>query len=162
VEPISLMLIALTGVMVTAVIAFWEQILSFVRSTVLPWVERSFPELRESVATAFAKLDGSVVTVRRAIISAWRSLKPHFISLMATFEETSDRVWVRRLVGYVRREIQGTPETVKKYEVEEEILWHDLPEDVREQILRTGRAGKADVLQERDREVTRAEMEMTT
>ena len=139
VEPISLILF---GVLLSTSVAitFWDQVLLFFQSSILPWINKNLPQLSSIASEALRTLDKVAVTVRRAIKNAWQKLRSWLLKSIIKFSKKTSSVWVKEITSFLIKSFEnGSPQIVKRVE-EESVAWDSLPDDVREQFLRSNRS----------------------
>lgn len=149
---LTAILTALVGTALGAVVAyFWPQIMSWAREHVLPWVDRNFPELAESVRLAFQDLDPAAVALRRAVRAAWRKLRAVLVSQTAEFVALfNSSEWAVRITSYLRALEEGDQPFVKVV-TEQGLRWDELPADVRAAATSNGISGATiDIVKARD------------
>lgn len=146
----------LAGVAIAAVV-FWNRILEWVQNSLLPWFYSNLPSLAPYVADAFVALDHLVVSAKRAAFAAWNYIRTFLLKVTIHFEKRSSG-WMRRIISYVRRSLEPNAPVYKKTE-EQEVSYEELPDDIRERVLRSGRNSPAtDVTRARDEEFIRMGM----
>jgi len=151
----SLMLLA--GVSIAATVVFWNRILEWVQDSLLPWFHTNLPSLAPYVEGAFVALDHLVVSAKRAAFAAWNYIRSFLLKATVYFEKRSSG-WLRRTISYVRRSLEPNAPVYKKTE-EQEVPYEELPGDIREQMLRSGRNSPAiDATRARDEEFIRMGM----
>jgi hypothetical protein len=153
--PLMAILIRLAGVAVAAVaVYYWPQIMSWTREHLLPWVDENVPMLARAVRLAFQDLDQVAVELRRAVRSAWRSLRSILISQTATFVELPAGEWIVQITSFVRPAAAGE-QSVVTIVTEQRLDWGDLPPDIRGRAMSHGLNGTTiDILAAREQMLT--------
>jgi len=114
--------------------------MSWTREHLLPWVDENVPVLAQAVRLAFHDLDMIAVELRRAVRSAWRSLRGILVSETATFVEQAAGEWTLQITSFVRDTAVSERPAVKIV-TEQRLNWEDLPPDVRTQAISQGLNG---------------------
>jgi hypothetical protein len=141
----------LVGGLVGVVLYFWPQIMGWARETVLPWVDRNFPEIADSVRLAFQDLDQVAVRLRRAVRTAWQRLRQTLFGQTAEFIERHGGRWTVQITSYLRNKAGGDKPVIRLV-TEQLVDWDELPEDIRRQAIMTGASGMSvDIVTARDR-----------
>jgi hypothetical protein len=148
---LTAILTALAGAALGAVaVYFWPQIMSWAREHVLPWVDRNFPDLAESVRLAFQDLDPAAVALRRAVRAAWRRLREVLVSQTAEFVVLLNGEWAVRITSCLRALEEGG-EPLVTVVTEQGLRWEELPADVRAAAMSNGVIGATiDIAKARD------------
>lgn len=140
------------GVVVTVafVISFWTKVLDWAKNTLLPFIAKYSPEIRDYIREAFSWVDDNVaVHVRRIVKAAWKSLRQQLLKMAMYFERTSSSKWVRRTTSYVIK-LLGSQQVTKQV-VEEEIDWDDLSPEIRRAWMKSSQeSSEIDITAERD------------
>lgn len=143
----------LIGVAALVVIKFWGEVLNWAEKSFFPWVQSHIPEMLELTRKAFAFVDEHVaVPLRRATKAAWDLLRKQLLKMTVAFQKNSDSQWSRRTTTWVIEKLGDR--VVKKTVSEEELVWDDLPADIREQWIRTSEEKEVDVTKVRDKVLT--------
>jgi hypothetical protein len=143
----------IAGAAAAVVFAFWHKVLAWAEESFFPWVKRNIPEMLELTRNAFAWVDEHVaVPIRRAVKTAWALLRRQLLKMTITFEKRSDSQWSKRTTTWVIEKLGD--KSVKKTVSEEELLWDDLPSDIREQWIRTNENKEIDFTDARDELLT--------
>jgi hypothetical protein len=140
----------------SALVYFWTQILSFVRSHIMPWVHENFPEFAEKAELAFEAIDKKVVQVKRAIKEAWRQLRRKLLKVLMSYEQNTSG-WVRNIISWCIKKLEDKEKIIKRTEVVE-VNYEDLPDDVRAAWLRGEAQTEQDVTAARDEQLLSMEV----
>ena len=137
-DPITGLLIGLIGLGLAATVVFWHQILTWGESNVFPWFERHLPTLAPYVRQAFSRVDNVVTSVRRAIKEAWDRVSQYLLKQVVELNrKTTSNTWVQQVTSWVI-DVSGynNEPVVKQITTETEVPYDNLPQDVREALLR--------------------------
>jgi hypothetical protein len=139
------------GVGATAAIALWTKMLNWADSSLFPWVKDHLPQLSGIVRTAFALIDKAAVATARAVRNAWNQLRG---SLLKMFIEIEGSYGTNRFTRTIVSWMQVAPQQVVKVETTaSNIPWEELPDEVREQMLRRGEKYELDFTEKREEEL---------
>ena len=148
--PIPFVIFGMLGVALTALTVFWNQIMDWAQESVIPWFRRKFPSLAPYVEKAFTTLDNVVVKVRRAAKAAWEKIRVFLLQEVIKFRKRYDGKWLRVIESWLMRKDQK----VEKNTTTEEVEWSDLPDAVREAMMKKGtHEMEEDVTKKRDQEL---------
>jgi hypothetical protein len=153
-----LIIIIVTGTLGAALMC-WHAITDFMLSTLLPWLDDNMPSVAALAREVFIAIDKVTVPLIQLIRSKWKQLKAWIVKQLYVIERTTDRKWIQRTVMTVRKWFEAENKwkeiTVTK---EEEIRLDDLPEDVREQLIRQNRAS-GDLMEQGEKALEKLELE---
>ena len=150
--PLPLIAIALFGVgLGAAFLAFWTQILSFVKKHITPWLHKHFPELAGKVDNALEAIDNLVVEARIRVKAAWDILRRKLLKVLVSYEHSSN-AWVRRAVSWCVRKLEDREQIVKRTEVEE-VVYDDVPQNIRAAWIKGQGQTEEDITAKRDQEL---------
>jgi hypothetical protein len=150
--PFPLIVIALFGVgLGAAFLAFWTQILSFVKKHITPWLHQHFPELASKVDNALEAIDNLVVEARRRVKAAWELLRRKLLKVLVSYERQATG-WVRRVISWCVRKLEDREQIVKRTEVEE-VVYDDVPDDIRAAWIKGQGQTEEDITAKRDQEL---------
>jgi hypothetical protein len=117
------------------------------------------PSVAALAREVFIAIDKVTVPLIQLIRSKWKQLKAWIVKQLYVIERTTDRKWIQRTVMTVRKWFEAENKwkeiTVTK---EEEIRLDDLPEDVREQLIRQNRAS-GDLMEQGEKALEKLELE---
>ena len=152
---LPLLVIALFGVALSAaLLAFWTEILSFVKKHITPWLHQHFPELAHHVDSALASIDKLMVEARRRVKAAWESLRRKLLKVLVSYERQTSG-WQRRAVSWCVRKLEDREQIVKRTEVEE-VPYDDVPDDIRAEWIKGQGQTEEDITAKRDQELAMA------
>ena len=146
-------LVLITG---SAIAYFWTQILSFVRSHIMPWLHENFPEFAEKAELAFEAIDKKVVQVKRAIKEAWRQLRRKLLKVLVGYEQNTSG-WARNVISWCIKKLEDKEVIIKRTETTE-VNYDDLPDDVRAAWFRREAQQEQDVTAARDEQLLSMEV----
>lgn len=135
------------GLLGAALIAFWPQIIHWVRGSVLPWIQRNFPQWTKLFETALVAVDNAVVAVRNAAKAAWAQIKPRILSMTQEFKKLSPTTFEGETITYLKKE----EEKAERITTTETLSYDDLPSDIREKLCHTGQKMRVDVKKEHEK-----------
>jgi hypothetical protein len=141
-NPITNLLIGAIGLALAAsVVVFWHQILEWGEKSVFPWFERHLPTVAPYVRKAFSRVDNVVTSVRRAIKEAWDRMSQYLLKQVVELNRQTSNTWVQQVTSWVI-DVSGynNEPVVKQITTETEVPYDNLPEDVREALLRRQQA----------------------
>ena len=110
----------------------WTQIAEFVQDFILPILQKYAPNLAPYVADAFIVLDNIATGIRLVAKSAWRRIRQHVIALYNDYFYRDEKL-LQKTVMLTKSETKGK---FKKHVTESEISRDDLPQSVRESLMR--------------------------
>jgi hypothetical protein len=149
---LPLLAIAIFGVALSAaLLAFWTELLSFVKKHITPWLHKHFPELAHHVDSALASIDNLMVEARRRVKAAWESLRRKLLKVLVSYEHSSN-AWVRRAVSWCVRKLEDREQIVKRTEVEE-VVYDDVPQNIRAAWIKGQGQTEEDITAKRDQEL---------
>ncbi|MBR8836180.1 MAG: hypothetical protein DSM106950_19710 [Stigonema ocellatum SAG 48.90 = DSM 106950] len=138
IDPITVLLISAIGLTVTAtaIVSFWHQILQWGEKNLFPWLEKHRPTVAPYVRQAFSRVDNVATNVRRTIKEAWQKLSQYLLQQVVKLNRKTSNTWVQEVTSWVI-EASGynNKPVVKEIRTEQEVLWDELPEDVRKAFL---------------------------
>jgi hypothetical protein len=143
-DPITIwLLIGAAGVLFGSLL-LWHHIVDFFAVHVIPFLRRSVSDtVADAVASVIAWLDGKAGLVRKAVISAWRVFKERVLGIKRVYRKTSATTVTVETVSILRT---GPQEAKKQTVVEESVSLDEVPDEVREQLVRSpGSAVEADL-----------------
>jgi hypothetical protein len=147
----------LFNVAIEVAVAFWNDLLNWVSTSLATWIANDFgPWLAESAKVAFLLLSQVAITMYQTIQQAWDSLRQVLLEMTVEFHQTaiSSKHWVRHLTTVLVKVLESGQPVILKREVEEAINWDHLPADVRATWLKTPQKEyKVDVLKTREQEL---------
>ena len=118
------------GVVVALTVAFWQQIVTWANQTLAGWLaERFGAELRDAFLLILAGADRGVVISQRAV----SVLQERLISARVLFRQLQGGQAQEKIVEAEIRQDNGEVITLQAAEL---VLWHELPDDVREKFIR--------------------------
>ncbi|EIV90795.1 hypothetical protein [Frankia sp. QA3] len=138
-----LVLIGIAGVAAAVLITTWTKVLHWATESFLPWVEEYLPELASATRSAFVAVDKVASPVLAATKKAWWELRQWLLKQVIDIERLSNSTrWVVRITSWVREGLDAfdTEPAIRRVVTEQVISHEDLPQEVREQLLRTGTA----------------------
>ncbi len=143
-DPITIALVIAAAGVLFGSLLLWHHIVDFFAAHVIPSLRRSVGDtVADTVATVIAWLDGKAVLTRKAVISAWRVFKERVLGIKASYIKTSPTTATVETVSTLRTGPQGATKLTVK---EESVSLDDLPDEIREQLIRNpGSAVAADL-----------------
>jgi hypothetical protein len=151
--------IAAIGGLTVVVLAYWTKILQWAKDNLLPWVKKNLPTLAKAVEDALVVVDRAVVSVKRRVKNAWESLRKTLLRQIARFKQLTDNQWLLEVTSWVQVKLNDLGPVVKEVRSERVLKYDELPDEVREQLLRTGLGNyEADITKAQDDEVARMDM----
>ncbi len=147
---------AAVGIVTGALVALWEAIMLWTRSSLLTWFRANIPILADVVEDAFIFLDRNLMSPLRAIaLNAWRQIRGVLLKVLQKIVVTA-RACLSRIESYIARTV-GDEQRFVRVISETEVDWSELPLEVREQMLRNQEETATytvDVLEVRERELS--------
>ena len=123
-------MISSRGVSISLII--WSRIVEDLQHFVLPILEKYAPSLAPFVADAFSILDDIASDIRLVAKRAWRKIRQYVIALYNDYFFRDGKV-LQKTAMFTKTETKGK---FKEHVTEREISRDDLPESVRESLLR--------------------------
>ncbi|HOX46085.1 MAG TPA: hypothetical protein PK668_20955 [Myxococcota bacterium] len=151
-EPITL-IVTILAVGLGVASLFWGQILAWCEEHLLPFLDRRMPFLSGIARSALVLLDRAVTTVRRAARAAWQHLRAALLKTVMIIRRTSDARWVQRFTSWAITQLEDGREQPLEVVTEREVAWEDLPNDLREALVRRCQTVEVDVTAARDAEL---------
>ena len=100
----------------------------------------SIPDLSEAtVKLAFTVINSVAVSLLAAVKKAWQTLRNYLLELMIYFVKNSSNQWVKRSSSTLVKFLELRKPIIVKKEVEEEVNWDELPDDIRTEQIRVGK-----------------------
>jgi hypothetical protein len=149
---------------VKVLFAFWQRIVNWANESLLPWIKDNLaPGLRQIADDALVLIDKLKSPISRLIKKAWRELRKFLAKSIITFQTKilpDGKVqWIRHWATRMYNVVNPSEPKVTVITTEEPISFDDLPQDVREAVLRTQKNEiKVDFLAVRDKEIEEMEM----
>lgn len=153
-DPITVFIIGVLALGAASVV-YWHRILEWGEKSVFPWFERHFPTLAPDVRKAFSQVDNVATSVRRAVKEAWNRLSQYLLKQVVKLNRQTSNTWVRQVTSWVI-DVSGynNQPVVKEITTETTLNHDDLPEDVREALLRRQQTSfEKDVTKVREQEM---------
>lgn len=116
----------------TVAMVFWDQIMNWVETSVFPWFRTNFPEIAPFVEDAFCTLDDLVVKTKRVVKAAWEKVRKYLLKAVTEIRKRHDGVFIRVVESWLMQ----SPTEVKKVTTEEVVSREELPDDVRQAMMR--------------------------
>lgn len=145
---------------VKVLLAFWQRIVNWANESLLPWIKQNLiPAFRQVATEALVLIDKLKSPTSRVIKKAWQSLRKFLAKSIITFQTKilpDGKVqWIRRWTTTIYNVVNPSQPKKSETTTEEPISFDDLPQDVREEILRTGenKSKEIDFLAARDQEM---------
>ncbi len=144
-------------------VLLWNRIVQFLQSTLLPLVRRLLGDTVADFAVNIVSfLDKRVCPAREVLLSAWKTFKYHVLAIRTVYKKRDAHTASATTEAFVRT-AEGK---VVKQTKEEVVAWHDLPDDIRQQMMAkattTATVDDMDVVEGRLRERMQEEgMELT-
>ena len=138
-DPITIALLSLLAISAVSIVVFWPKILEWAEKNVFPWFERHLPTVAPYVRQAFSRVDNVVTAARRVIKQAWEKVSPYLLKQVLELSRQTSNIWVQLVTSWVVEMIEtsGNKQSVfKEIRTEQEVPWDDLPQEVRENLLR--------------------------
>jgi len=145
------------------VLTFWRRIVNWANESLLPWITQNLvPTLSELAKEAFVQLvvqfDRVKSPITRSIKKAWKTLRKFLAKSIIFFERKllfeGKHQWIRRWKTKIYNVVNPSEPKIIEVVTEVEISFDDLPQDVREAILRTDKNEiEFDFLAGRDKEM---------
>jgi hypothetical protein len=143
------------------VLAYWTKILQWAKDSLLPWVKENLPALAQVVEDALVNIDKAVVAIKRQVKEAWGRLRQTLLRQVATFKQMTNNEWLLEVISWVQVKLTewDPAPVVKEVRSERTVRYDELPDEVREQLLRTGLGNyEADITKAQDDEVARMDL----
>jgi hypothetical protein len=145
------------NVILEAAIAFWNELLEWIFTSMLVWIQADLsPLFAESAKIAFAALTQVTVATYQIILEAWNTLRQVLLEAVVEFHKSSlsSHNWVRNLNSVLIKVLENGQPVLLKREVEEAVSWDNLPTEVRSAWLGSSQTNyKVDVLETREKEL---------
>ena len=154
-EPITLVILAGLAIAAASAVVLWGEIVGWAHDALFPWVQTNIPSALPWLKKAFVVLDKAVVAVRVAAKAAWEKVK-EFLLKQALKVFRKDGEWYRTIENWL---INENSEKVTKVTTEEEVAWDELPDDVREALMRKRKGYDLDVKAAKDQEFSTMAMQ---
>jgi hypothetical protein len=140
------------GISAAAAFSFWTTILNWASKSLFPWLQKHLPPLASIARTAFTILDKGVVSGIRQIRAAWDQLRLNLVKMFASVEGSpGTNQFIQRITSWLKTE---SNQVTKVETTVSNVPWHELPDEVREQLLRTGNDNyELDVTEKREEEL---------
>lgn len=158
--PIPLAVIAIigAGIVISAAVAivYWTKILNWALTSLVPWLDKNIPELKHPVQEVFVRIDKLAAPALALLKKTWQQVRETLLQVIEEFEQLSQKEWVLRVTSWVRVKLDALDPApvVKRVQTEQVISYEDLPQEVREQLLRKGvTTHRIDVTRARDEEL---------
>jgi hypothetical protein len=155
---VQLLLIVLFIGSAVVALTFWNEIIFWVRNTLLPWIRKNLPGLENYVADAFVALDKVVVPIRNkfkvfhGVKEAWRTFRKYFLEILVQFQQKTPYEWVKQIIYWTICNLDS--KEVLKTVQEQTVSSDSLPDSVRQEWLKqTKTTQDINVTQLRDREL---------
>lgn len=149
--PIILGGFGLVGAALLVAIALWPQVLQWAEESVFPWFEENVPEMADLVREAFVQVDRVATAVRRAAKKAWHTLREILYLQVVKYRKQNDGVWVRIVESWLQP--PGEEKVQKQTTTEVVDDMDDLPDEVREALIRRKKIDETKVTEVRDQEI---------
>lgn len=150
------------GLLVAATaLVFWNEILNWAQEALFPWVKTHFPTAEPYLREAFVQLDTLATAARRAARKAWGIVRSWLLKQVIEVERQSNGQFVRKVTSWMRRHLEDNDKVTNRVE-EEEILFEDLPDDIRAAMLQRAETYEVDVLAARQEEFDALTYEVAT
>ena len=135
-DPITIVLIGAIGLgLGLAAVTFWHQILEWSEKNLFPWFDKHLPTVAPHVRQAFSRLDGVVVSVRRAIKAAWNQVSQYLLKQVVELNRQTSNTWIQQVTSWVIEASNYNKPVVKQITTEVKVPFRDLPKDVRQAFL---------------------------
>lgn len=156
-EAITLVLIAAIGLVELAAVAFWHQILQWSEKNLFPWFEKHLPTVAPYVRDAFSRLDRVATNIRLTIKAAWKKIREYLLKQVVEFNRQTSNTytWIQQVTSWVIETLDDNSQpVVKEIRTEQKVSWDDLPEELREAVLKKNKSSFGqDVTDIREREL---------
>lgn len=134
----------------------WSEILLWISSSLLLWIQKDMiPLLEETVKLAF--MTAAVITdeILCAVKDAWRKVKKILLEMIVEYENSvSSGAWKKRVTSLIVKKIEANRPVVTKIEIEEDVDWDSLPQEVRKTWLRNNQTNyRIDFMDAREMEM---------
>jgi hypothetical protein len=143
------------------VLVYWTKILQWAKANLLPWVKENLPSLAQVVEDALVVVDRAVVAVKRKAKAAWEQLRQTLLRQVAKFKQMTNNEWLLEVTSWIQvklTQLDPNP-VVKEVTTTRVVKYDDLPDEVREQLLRTGLGNyEADITRAQDDEIARMDL----
>jgi hypothetical protein len=142
----------------------WPYFADLCARTVIPFIRRKLGDaMAEPLATLLTLVDRPACICRKTMMSGWRFLTGRVNRLTSRYTRKSPTIYYERTTSHVVNPDSGK---TMVHEVEYEIPWEDVPQQIRDEMNRTGaRTGevnvKGTVVDTLLREAEKQEIELT-
>lgn len=143
-------------------LTIWNQVLLWTHSNFLSWIRKNrIPIPEEWVNLAFTSVSTIKPDILGLVKQAWQEVNKFLLRMVVGFEKIpSSTAWKRRTTSLVIKKVQADRPVVVKTDVEEEIDWDSLPQEVREHWLKSSVSNyEVDFVETREKELEIMTME---
>lgn len=139
---IPILLAVIFGLVVAAAaLTVWNAVTEFMLATLLPWFDANMPELAPLARELFCGIDRVTVPLVQFLRTKWRKLRHWVLQHLVEVERTTRGEWIHRVVTFLRKQLESGQTEIIKVVTETTISDPmQLPPEVREQVIRAGRA----------------------
>jgi hypothetical protein len=131
-DPITIAIII--AAVLAGTVVLWHHIVNVFASYIIPFLRRHIGDtVADGVASMVAWVDRKVVLARNAVATLWRVFKERILGIKAVYRKTSATKASVETISTIRT---GQREVKRERVTEEEVPLDELPDEVREQIIR--------------------------
>jgi hypothetical protein len=137
-------------------LTIWNQVLLWTHSNFLSWIRKyMIPIPEEWINLAFTSVSAIKSEIVGVVKQAWQEVNRFLLGMVVGFEKIpSSTAWKKRTTSQVVKKVQANRPVVVKTDVEEEIDWDSLPQEVRENWLKSSVSNyEVDFVETREKEL---------
>lgn len=130
----SLIMISIgAALLLGATVYFWSHIADLFQKRIIPWFRaRLGDSVADGIATVISWVDNKATMTQRLLRDAWQAINRHWLAGETEIhKEAADRAVITK-TNYMLKPEGGVVRTT----TEETVAWHDLPDNVRDAMLR--------------------------
>jgi hypothetical protein len=143
-------------------LTIWNQVLLWTHSNFLSWIRKyRIPIPEEWVNLAFTSVSRIKSEIVSLVKQAWQEVNKFLLGMVVEFEKIpSSTAWKKRTTSQVVKEVQANRPVVVRTDIEEEIDWDTLPQEVRENWFKSSVSNyEVDFIETREKELEIITME---
>lgn len=159
-ENLAKILEKVFAIAIQLALVIWNQILEWTYSNFLTWIQKDMiPLLKESVQLAFIAVAKITTEIVDSVKQAWQEVKKFLLDMIVEFENVAS-FWKKRSKSIVVKHVEANRPVFVRREIEEELDWDSLPQEVREAWLKSNQYNyKIDFMETREKELETIIME---
>lgn len=148
------------AIAIQVAVVIWEQILAWTYSNFLTWIQKDMIlMLEKTVKLSFIAVTKITYEIVNAVKKAWQEVKQVLLEMIVQFENVASS-WKKRSKSTVVKHIEANQPVFVRREIEEELDWDSLPQEVREAWLKGSQYNyKIDFIETREKELETIMME---